>query len=397
MRRTVELPLLHDHHSHTSLYAALGACPDLSSLDRAAAMSLLEALPADRLSVVRGWRTSTLPPEALDTASLPPLLLVNWSLHGYLVSDAAIPFVADSAPDIVEHRLDTAWREANIPRLFAAYCDLAGFDAAALDAFLGALEAAGTGSIEDMAVTSPAAIAALAGRSDRLPAWTSVDAYRNFDEEIRRKVRGIKLFLDGSIGARTAALSGGWPGGEGRLLVLTDGELDESLGLAAGWRLPVAIHAIGEDAIVQALDALERARTSASMPTFVRLEHVQFIDPAMARRARDLGVTLSMQPNFTEDSEAYADRLSPDRLRTNNPFRMLIDKVGFTPGRDLVFGSDGMPHGIAGAARWSLFPPYPGQRLSLEELVAGYGPSRGPSGSFRLVVDEDARDCLVEA
>jgi len=102
-------------------------------------------------------------------------------------------------------------------------------------------------------------------------------------------------------------------------------------------------------------------------------------------------VILSMQPNFTSDSVDYADRLAPGDLEANNPFRMLLDEAGFSCGEDLVFGSDGMPHGVEYAFQWSLFPPYPGQRLSVEELVAGYGlPPEGP-GRSTLMVDEERR------
>jgi predicted amidohydrolase YtcJ len=97
-----------------------------------------------------------------------------------------------------------------------------------------------------------------------------------------------------------------------------------------------------------------------------------------------------MQPNFSSDSRDYADRLGEDYLGRNNPFRMLIDEVGFVPGRDIIFGSDGMPDGIAYAATQSLFPARPGQALSLDELVAGYGTARGVSGSIALEIDEAA-------
>ena len=65
----------------------------------------------------------------------------------------------------------------------------------------------------------------------------------------------------------------------------------------------------------------------------MRLEHVQFITLPQARRAKDLGVILSMQPNFNSDSEDYADRLGPRDLEANNPFRMLIDQAGFPAAR----------------------------------------------------------------
>ena len=105
--------------------------------------------------------------------------------------------------------------------------------------------------------------------------------------------------------------------------------------------LGLSLHAIDENAIEQALDLVD--------------------EPAGSCRG----------------SVDYADRLDQDRLAANNPFRMLIDRAGFVPGKNLIFGSDGMPHGAACAFRWSISPPYPGQRLTVEELVAGYGEARG--------------------
>ena len=81
---------------------------------------------------------------------------------------------------------------------------------------------------------------------------------------------------------------------------------------------------------------------------------------------------LSMQPNFNSDSVVYADRLSPSMLDANNPFRMLIDKVGFVPGVDLIFGSDGMPHGIEHGLKEATVPSRESQKLTEEEFRLGY-------------------------
>ncbi len=79
-----------------------------------------------------------------------------------------------------------------------------------------------------------------------------------------------------------------------------------------------------------------------------------------------------MQPNFSTDSVDYRDRLDDQYCRANNPFRMLIDEIGFEPGRDLIFGSDGMPHGIEFALQQSLFPALESQVLTVEEFRLGY-------------------------
>ena len=113
-----------------------------------------------------------------------------------------------------------------------------------------------------------------------------------------------------------------------------------------------------------------------------------FISLANAKKAKALGIVLSMQPNFSYDSLHYKDRLLEKYCRANNPFRKLIDQADFIPGVDLIFGSDGMPHGIDYALKQSLFPPYDDQKLTLEEFTAGYCIENMEVGYIDLVIDE---------
>jgi hypothetical protein len=71
---------------------------------------------------------------------------------------------------------------------------------------------------------------------------------------------------------------------------------------------------------------------------------------------------------------------------------MLIDRVGFTPGVDLYFGSDGMPHGAHEALRQSLFPRggHADQVLRLDEFVAGYCLPDFSMGALEVDVDSSA-------
>lgn len=380
----VSLPLLHDHHSHTGLYAALDSCPSILGLSSAEAQAFLMGLDRNRLSMVTGWRTDAFAPDRRLLDTLPPVLLINFSLHGYALSAAALPFLRELAPELAEHAEDEAWREAHVPELFEAYANQAGLAPDALDAQFSKLQELGIGSTEDMAVPSARALDSMIASPyrDRLAFWAAPGLYSRLDERQKNAVRGIKLFLDGSLGARTAALSGGWLGEWKAIMAHTDQELDAVLSEASGLGKALSVHAIGERAIEQAIAAIGRCLRSGGRFSSIRLEHAQFISLRQAKKARELGIILSMQPNFTSDSVDYADRLEPKLLAANNPFRMLIDECGYRPGTDLVFGSDGMPHGIEYAARQSLFPAFPGQRLSLEELVAGYGSANGVANGF---------------
>jgi hypothetical protein len=378
----VEFPSIHDHHSHVSLYAAFMGLPELGTLGKEPALELLRGLPRDKLSLVKGWRNDRLRFGEDELAGMPPAILVNASLHGFKATPSALPYIDALWPDLAAHAGDADWGERNLPALFAFYGKVAGLDLWKLEAFMSEMEALGVGSLEDMTVSGEEALSLFASSrfARRIVPWASLDVYRGLSAESRGKCAGIKLFLDGSLGARSAALDAPFSdGSEGRLLY-SDDELRGLLSEIASYGARLSAHAIGHRAIAQALRCLEASDRKGKSPTGSRLEHAQFIDRDQARRCKDLGLVLSMQPNFNSDSTDYVDRLIPRHREENDPFRMLIDEALFVPGEDLVFGSDGMPHGPEYALAQCLFPVYKGQGLRADELLAGYGPARGDAG-----------------
>ncbi len=398
MIETIELPLLHDNHTHVSLYAALSRCPSIAGLAPGDALAFLQKRPMDQLTLVTGWRTQELTLDTSARASLPPILLVNFSLHGYALTDAALELAKDRMPDIFEHRDDKIWQEAHMPRLFEVYTELAGEDEASIGRFMQDLQGLGLGSADDMGVSSPGSARLLLSNPwrERVKLWATPEIFQKLDTPAQDAVLGLKFFLDGSIGAGSAAIAEAYTGGGKPILVYENEHLQERIQATAKLGKGISIHAIGERAIEQALRCLEREMKNGASFPLLRLEHVQFITRDTAFRARDLGAILSMQPNFNTDTTDYTDRLPLELLARNNPFRMLIDECGFAPGWDLLFGSDGMPHGLAFAASHSIFPHAPGQKLTLDELVAGYGVAKGISGTFKLCVDKEGQRVSVE-
>ena len=393
MVQTLTIPWLHDRHSHTSFYASLIGCPSLAGMSREEAVAELEALPGDRLSVVFGWHSAKLPFTQEDLRRLPPAIIVNLSMHGFALSGEAPALLADSQPEMVEHWCDAEWSERNLPRVLGVFGRTARLTPEKLAIFMERAEAVGLGAVDDMLLPGEEAFQVIRQSrwADHIRCWAAPDTFLTLGPNAREACAGFKFFTDGALGSRTAGLRGEFLDGRKGLLLYQDEDLQKALGAVHGYGKPVAIHAIGDQAIEQVLGALERLdREGLTFPQ-VRLEHVQFIDRIQARRARDLGLVLSMQPNFNSDSQDYADRLASRWLEINNPFRMLIDEAGFRPGHDLIFGSDGMPHGIEYALQWSLFPCHSGQRLTLEELVAGYGVSGGGKGESLMEIDPEAR------
>ena len=196
--------------------------------------------------------------------------------------------------------------------------------------------------------------------------------------------------------SNTAKIKEPYLTGEEGILVFSDDELRENIIKTAELGKAVAIHAIGDGAIDQVIRVLSDLKEEISSIPEIRMEHSQLITRSNAEKAKELGIVLSMQPNFNVDSRYFTDRLPEHYLLQNNPFRMLIDDIGFTPGKDLIFGSDGMPYGVGDSLKCSLFPPYPSQQLTLDEYIPGYCMPAMEHGHIEVEIDEEKKSVTTE-
>ncbi|MBM3316594.1 MAG: amidohydrolase family protein, partial [Candidatus Eisenbacteria bacterium] len=185
------------------------------------------------------------------------------------------------------------------------------------------------------------------------------------------RLGGVKLFADGSIGARTAALREPYADGAGRgELLYDDDELAALLRRCLEAELPVAVHAIGDAAIDQVAGRLEAiAGASGPLPAgWASIEHAELLTGDLLERCAALGVRLSMQPNFVARwggaGGLYERALGPDRWRAMNPWRSAL-----AAGLPVVFGSDGMPMDPAIGLVGATTHPQPEQRLSPAEAL----------------------------
>ena len=129
-------------------------------------------------------------------------------------------------------------------------------------------------------------------------------------------VAGVKVWLDGTLGARTAALSQPYsddPSTSGRLL-LTDSALQQVIERADRRKLQVAVHAIGDAAVGQVVRVLQgMKRPERAKP--VRIEHAQVVSPEQMAALATLAVECSIQPRHAAADHAFAAaRLGRDRL-----------------------------------------------------------------------------------
>ncbi|MFH8610173.1 amidohydrolase [Streptomyces sp. NPDC018029] len=135
--------------------------------------------------------------------------------------------------------------------------------------------------------------------ADGIPRALDLGLRTGFGDD-RLSVGALKIYTDGGMMARTAALTRPYEGLDhaGQLQddprALADTIVDGHL---AGWQL--AVHAIGDRAADLALDALERAQRLRPRPAARhRVEHAGLIRPDQLPRFARLGVTAVVQPNF---------------------------------------------------------------------------------------------------
>lgn len=312
MPDTVQIPWLHDRHSHASLYASLIGCPALAGMNTGDALAVLRALDFEHLSVVFGWHSAVTPLGRADLKDLPPAVIVNISMHGFALTDAALPLLADRQPELVAHQDEAEWAERNLPQLLEFYCRTAGLTPEKLTAFVADLERVGLGSVDDMLIPGEDAYQVI--RQSRwgadIQCWATPRTHQTLSPPSRDALAGLKFFTDGAIGSRTAALRGTFRDGRQGLLLYDDGELLGALGECHGSGKPVAIHAIGDRAIEQVLRVLERLDRDGMRFPLVRMEHAQFIDEIQARRARDLG---GVRRSFTSGTDPRRTACASDR------------------------------------------------------------------------------------
>jgi predicted amidohydrolase YtcJ len=199
----------------------------------------------------------------------------------------------------------------------------------------------------------------------------------------RLRIGGVKIFADGALGARTAYMLEPFEGESDNcgIAVATAEHLRQVVGKASRAGIAVFIHAIGDRANREVLDAIEASRQAGDGPHLRhRIEHAQILHPDDLSRLARLGVVASMQPIHATQDMLLADAHWGARSAGAYAFRSLLDT-----GAVLAFGSDSpvedldMMKGIhaavtrrradgsPGSEGW-----YPEQRLSVAEAVHAY-------------------------
>jgi predicted amidohydrolase YtcJ len=186
---------------------------------------------------------------------------------------------------------------------------------------------------------------------------------------------GVKMFLDGSLGSRTAWMLEPYEGTRDRGMPVSDKALARAaMTLAADHGIASVVHAIGDAAVRRALELMEPL---APVGICHRIEHFQCVHPADTARAARSGISLSMQPAHILSDIPLADRHWGKRAAGAYAFRTLANQ-----GSLLTFGSDTPVASIDpregvyaaldrrlddGSPAW-----FPAERLDFESVIRAY-------------------------
>lgn len=187
---------------------------------------------------------------------------------------------------------------------------------------------------------------------------------------------GGDVFLDGSLGSRTAAQSEPYCDGEGAgSLRLSDREVETYFAAAETVSVAAGVHAIGDEAIDQCLRTWDRVLAGKPSPRGTRhfIEHFECARPEHIEACARMGIFLSMQPQFDElwggSGGMYESRLGARRMETMNALASVVHSGALLCGGDDAPVCDLNPLRGMQACLDHHSPP---QRLNAHEALAAY-------------------------
>jgi hypothetical protein len=157
------------------------------------------------------------------------------------------------------------------------------------------------------------------------------------------RLGALKIFADGALGPKTAAMIDPYEGEPDNygVVVMDKETIYELVSKASRLGLPSTVHAIGDKAVHDVLDVFEAVRkeeAEAGIPRHARrhrIEHVQIIHPDDAHRLGELDIIASMQPIHAASDWKMAERYWGKRARYSYNWRIQLEA-----GARLAFGSD---------------------------------------------------------
>ena len=225
----------------------------------------------------------------------------------------------------------------------------------------------------------PIRVYAMLGDNDALlRTWFASGPLMNYGG--RLTVRSVKLYADGALGSRGAALLEPYsddPTNSGLMLAKPEHIEDVAKrGRAAGFQINA--HAIGDRGVRNVIDSYANAGVVAN--DRFRVEHLQVIAPSDVPKLVQRGIIASMQPTHATSDMYWAEaRVGPERVKGAYAWRTVLDAGGrLALGSDFPVEEVNPFFGIyAGVTRqdqehWPEGGWTPSQRLTLAEAIRGF-------------------------
>jgi predicted amidohydrolase YtcJ len=214
------------------------------------------------------------------------------------------------------------------------------------------------------------------------------------------RIGAVKVFSDGSLGGRTAALEAPYADDRSTsgILVTDESALKDAVYLAHAAGMQVAIHAIGDRATRISLAAINEAQSRIPRTSLRhRIVHAQILAPLLISEMKRTGVVVDVQPKFiTTDMRWAQERVGAQRMRSSYAWRtMLKAGIPMAGGSDSPVEPPDTLFGIyAAVTRRDMEgnPPggfYPNERISVSEAIRMFTLG-GAYGAF----EEDSKGTL---
>ncbi len=285
----------------------------------------------------------------------------------------------DAAMDLVEDHMPAPTHEQRKARVLAAAKAIAANGLTEMhDA---GMDAATIKAVKELIDEKrfPIRVYAMLGDNDELlRTWFASGPLMDYGG--RLTIRSVKLYADGALGSRGAALLDPYSddaGNSGLMLAKPEHILNVARrGRAAGFQINT--HAIGDRGVRNVIDAYATAGVGAS--DRFRVEHLQVIAPPDVPRLVERGIIASMQPTHATSDMYWAEaRLGPERVKGAYAWRTVLDAGGrLALGSDFPVEDVNPFFGLYAAvtrqdqAQWPAGGWYPSQRLTVAEALRGF-------------------------
>jgi hypothetical protein len=361
---TTIVPGFIDSHVHLTATGRSLANADVRvASSKEALLTVIRARAAEGSAVVHvegfdesRWDTHDLPTAAdLDAITQAPVVATRADGHISVVNSAtlaAIDLADADGVELDEDRRPTGRLTKEANNRATTWIE-ASYDTQRIEGFqlqaAGLAASRGVTAVHEMSLDL-ADLEVLLGHRDRLPVDVApIPASMSLPEAMERGLQAIggDLPVDGSLGARTAALAHPYDdAADSGQLYHEDDAMAEFFHAAHNAGLQVGVHAIGDRAIEQvlrtwervylALDSRERRHFRARRH---RIEHFVLPSGDQIERTAMLGLAVSVQPAFDrlwgQGGGMYEERLGPARAMAAHPIRTMLER-----GVDVGVGSD---------------------------------------------------------